>query len=451
MALLLFLTTTALQSSYVPDVGVTAIIAPTGSTDSGTIILPQAVVRNFSSADTAVFPVTMNIGSAYSRTLADTLYPGRSDTVTFPAWIANPLGSLPVVCFTSLAEDSNYANDTLRTTITVTRPAIHDIGASVILSPPVILHVGDTVVPRAIIRNYGTAVERYFDVRFRIGVVYDRTVTVSTDLLPDGTVDLAFPVWVAREGYYSASCSTMLLRDTNLLNDKIATDIAVLPRPLLRIEWDQTEVLNTGESKEIRLFAELDSRQSDIIELHPPIPPEGWSVTLLDSAGAQLRDTDGDALPDLGTVLPGQRTYFAVRAQAPADIIGAPGLAGDTVTVKGFCRRDSTVCDSALLILRLVPELNVHNYPNPFSNRTTFWFGVPKPARIRLTIYDRAGERVCRIIDNESYSIGIWSTFWNAINDHGLAVAPGTYDYLLECETQDRTFRILKKLVITRE
>lgn len=451
MPLVLLLTIVTLQSLSTPDVGVTAVISPTGSVDSGTIVIPQAIVRNFSSADTALFPVTMNIGSRYSHTMTDTLGPGLSDTITFPAWVAQPLGSLPVVCFTALAGDTNRTNDTLRTMVTVIPRASHDIGASVILSPPTMLYAGDTVVPKAIIRNYGTAVERYFDVRFKIGLVYDRIVTVNSDLIPDGTVDVVFPAWIAREGYYSASCSTMLVRDTNRLNDKTVIDIAVLSRPLLRIEWDQTETLQIAETGDIRLFAELDARQSDIIELRPPIPPIGWGVTLLDSIGEQLRDTDGDSLPDLGSLQPGHRTYFVVRVRAPAGIIGTPGSAGDTIVIRGFCHRDSTVRDSALLVLQLAPELTIHNFPNPFSERTTFWFGIPEPGRVRLTIYNRAGERVCRIIDSESYAVGLWSRSWDGVNEHGRAVAPGIYDYLFEHEAENRTSRILKKLVITRE
>ncbi len=449
MSLLFFLATIA--TSPAGDVGVVSIIAPAGSIDSGTVVIPQAVVHNFSAADTTIFPVTMNIGPVYSRTLSDTLRPGQSDTVSFPAWVAQPLGSMSVVCFTSFALDTNRRNDTLRTTIDIVRGAIHDIGTSVILSPNTVLYAGETVVPKAIIRNYGTAIERYFDVQFRIGVVYDRTVIVNSDLLPDGTVDVTFPPWIAREGYYPASCSTILARDTNPSNDRKAVDIAVIAPAILRIEPDRTVNLLMNEKEDIPLFAELDASRPDIIEIKPPTPPLGWRVALYDSLAAQsLSDTDGDGLPDLGSVFPKQRIHFNLRVQAPPDISGNPSSAGDTVVVRGFCHSDSTVSDSAVIVLRLSPEFTIHNYPNPFSERTTFWFGVPEPGRIRLTVYDRAGERVCRVIDNENYTIGNWPKMWDGTNDYGRAVAPGTYDYLFELEAGGRVLRMLKKLVITR-
>lgn len=433
------------------DVGVTAIVAPTGSVDSGTIVRPRAVCRNFGLVDT-VFPVTMLIGTGYSRTVLDTLRAGASDTVTFPVWTAAPLGTYPVTCYTSLAGDGNRANDTARAQVTVVRRAVHDIGASVILSPPTTLYAGDSVVPKAIVRNYGTAVERYFDVRFRIGVVYDRVVTVNSDLLPNGTVDVTFPAWVAQEGYYPASCSTMLARDTNRLNDKTSIDIAVLPPVILRIEWDQSERLLVAERKDVSFYADLDARQSDVIELRPPTAPPGWSATLYDSGGLRrLPDTDADGLPDLGPVQPSRRAYFAVRVEAPANLVGEPGRSGDTVVVRGFTRRDSTVDDSALLILRLAPDLAVHNFPNPFSHKTTFVFGLPELGTVTLTVYDRAGERICRLLEAEDYEAGIWLQAWDGTNDDGLAVAPGTYDYVFEYDAAGRTRRLVKKLVVTRE
>ncbi len=40
---------------------------------------------------------------------------------------------------------------------------------------------------------------------------------------------------------------------------------------------------------------------------------------------------------------------------------------------------------------------------------------------------------------------------WDGVNDNGRAIAPGTYEYLLDYEHAGKTDRISKKLVLTRQ
>ena len=56
--------------------------------------------------------------------------------------------------------------------------------------------------------------------------------------------------------------------------------------------------------------------------------------------------------------------------------------------------------DTACLVLRAIPALAIHNYENPFRDRTTFIFGVPRPAKVRLYVYNRSGELIQRLIDD---------------------------------------------------
>jgi hypothetical protein len=390
--------------------------------------------------------------------LLDTLAAGAADTVTFGAWTATPLGTHTVTCFTSLTGDTSRGNDTVRTSVTVNRVQVHDVGAAVILSPPLVVHEGDTVLPTAIIRNFGTVMERYFDVRFRIGVVYNEAVTVTSDLQPDGTIDLPFPRWTARLGAYLVSCSTMLARDTNRANDKVTTSIVVLPRLALRIEPDYLvppERLEVGATRTLGFWAMLEGSESDVVELVPPTMPSGWTGVLFDSAGRDtLRDTDGDSRPDLGAVPPGVRRYFNLRVEAPQALAGDTGqLAGDTVVIAGFARSDRDARDSALLALRLVPELSVHNFPNPLEDHTVFVIGLPEDGDVTLGVFDRTGACVSRIIGRdgpEDLAAGVYHIPWDATNEHGLAAAPGTYQYVLDCTVQGKRRRIVKKLVVVR-
>lgn len=438
------------------DVGVTTVTAPTGSTDSGTVIVPRAICRNFGAVDT-IFPVTLTVGSGYSHTVLDTLAAGTQDTVQFGAWLATPVGSLDVACFTSHQNDSNRTNDTFRTSVTVNRLPWHDVGAAAILSPGFLPHAGDSIRPAAVIRNYGNVIERNFDVRFRIGSVYERQVTVTTSLVPDGTVDVTFPLWIARLGTYAVSCSTLLSRDTNPGNDKIETGIIVRTRPVLRVESDLFEQMELGARRSFPFYARLEGGEPETVELRPPRAPLGWQAVLFDSADRDtLPDTDGDGLPDLGLMHPGIRRHFTVRIASPLTLAGSAGRqSGDTVIIFGFAHGDSTMNDSALLVLRLVPAASIHNYPNPFDpalhRRTTFVIGLPAPGEVSLTIYNRAGEQVSRLLDRQNLPSGRTDVEWQGTNDWGRLAAPGVYDYVLDYVTGVGHRRVRKKLVLARE
>jgi flagellar hook assembly protein FlgD len=98
-----------------------------------------------------------------------------------------------------------------------------------------------------------------------------------------------------------------------------------------------------------------------------------------------------------------------------------------------------------------MPAFSVHNFPNPFSGHTTFVIGVPDDGKASLTVYTRAGEGVCRVIENTNVPAGVHVVRWDGVNDNGRSIAPGTYEYVLDYEHQDKTDRICKKLVVTRE
>ncbi|MCX6844428.1 MAG: VCBS repeat-containing protein, partial [candidate division WOR-3 bacterium] len=130
------------------DVGPIEILSPPGTSESGGVYVPSAIVRNFG-LTSAMFPVTMVVGAGYVQTAQETLAPGLADTVVFPPWTAEPIGSIAVTCFTALVGDENPANDTIRDSVRVVGPPEHDVGATAILSPTGTVHTGDTVIPMA--------------------------------------------------------------------------------------------------------------------------------------------------------------------------------------------------------------------------------------------------------------------------------------------------------------
>ncbi len=87
------------------DVGPVAIVLPPVRAESGSVHVPAVVVRNFGVRQ-EIFPVHLFIGGDYHEVVIDTLVPGGSDTVRFPAWVAHPVGPVVVRCSTGLERDN---------------------------------------------------------------------------------------------------------------------------------------------------------------------------------------------------------------------------------------------------------------------------------------------------------------------------------------------------------
>jgi len=432
------------------DVGPVAIQSPPGVVDSGVSYVPRAVVRNFGLTSGTVIQVTMDIGSGYAETVQETLVSVPLDTVVFPAWTAEPVGSVAVRCYTSMVGDEGPTNDTIVDSVQVLAPPLHDVGAVVILEPSGSVRAGDTLTPRARIRNFGNRVERYFDVRLRIGTNYSQKVNVADALPTDSTAELSFPPWVAETGDWAVSCSTMLAGDVDSANDRVSSSVRVFPQSL-QIEPDQSDRIEAGQSRTYRFYALIQGDTGAVVEVARPSAPTGWSLRLGNATGANdLTDTDGDGIPDLGYVAPGESGWFSLDVTAPSGTQGDTASLGQGVFLMAGHVGDRTdIADTAVLSLTLLPAFSVHNFPNPFSDHTTFVIGLPVDGKASLTVYTRAGERVCRVLDNADVPAGVQVVPWDGVNDKGRSIAPGTYEYLLDYVHAGKTERIRKKLVVS--
>jgi hypothetical protein len=208
------------------DVGATAILAPTGSIDSGTVVTPQAVVYNYGTR-TETFPVTFTV-AGYSQTVNATLAMGETDTVSFPTWVAEPIGDHGTTAFTGLATDANRWNDTVTGSIYVDYPERHDVGATAILAPVGTIDSGTVVTPRALVYNFGTRTET-FPVTFTVAG-YNQTVNAT--LAMGETDTLSFPNWTAQPiGVHDEYCFTSLPGDENRSNDTALAEVTVFYPP----------------------------------------------------------------------------------------------------------------------------------------------------------------------------------------------------------------------------
>ena len=154
-------------------------------------------------------------------------------------------------------------------------------------------------------------------------------------------------------------------------------------------------------------------------------------------------------IADLGFVAPGTRRWFTLRVTAPKPL--PQGSEPRRFPVLGYLSRDSLVRDSAVLVLRPLTELEVHNVPNPFESRTTFFIELPENGDVSLTVFDRTGACIRKVLKEATEPAGETRHDWDATNEHSQRVAPGTYQYLLEYTHGKHTDRILKKLVVGKD
>ena len=215
--------------SYLPDpiehdVGVTRLIAPTSSVDSGTVVTPACSLHNYRSY-TETYPVRMRIGTEYDTTLMVTNHqPGQTVYLAFPQWTALERGNVAVSCSTELADDDIASNDMIAGTVTVN---VYDVAVSAIFAPPDSVDSGAVVVPMAEIKNFGTMTD-LVTVHFRIGDSYYDTVRVSMKI--GGTDTAVLGSWTAMSpGTYPVRCSAASWRgDMAPTNDELSRSVVVL-------------------------------------------------------------------------------------------------------------------------------------------------------------------------------------------------------------------------------
>lgn len=95
----------------------------------------------------------------------------------------------------------------------------------------------------------------------------------------------------------------------------------------------------------------------------------------------------------------------------------------------------------------LVPEMAAleRNFPNPFNPATTIGFRIPVPAKVSLTIYNAAGQRIRTLVDAPMPG-GTHRVVWDGLTASGARVPSGVY----LCELRAGAFRDAKKLLLMK-
>ncbi|MGQ9678996.1 MAG: CARDB domain-containing protein, partial [bacterium] len=276
------------------DVGIVAIIAPSGDIDPGDVT-PAVRVANYSPGNRS-FTTFLKIVNSVSGTIifSDSavvnLLPADSTRdIAYSTWSATP-GTYTVRCSVGLG-DPNPQNDTLSTTC---RVVMRDIGL-VSLSPQ-----GDMrpmiVSPIARAKNFGsipTECQVFLTIIDTVNgqLIYSDSVT-TTELAPGETRDIRFPSWAATIGYYRLTANLVAPGDAEPANDTLNVKLRVSPGAL---GWQRRPDLPPGanpvkqgaalagiETDSARIYALRGNKTPDFYVYNvqsgfwrslPPLPP----------------------------------------------------------------------------------------------------------------------------------------------------------------------------------
>ncbi len=202
----------------VTDVGVSAILSPSGTVDSGSTVAPFAVVRNYGTT-AATFSARLAVDTVYSDTaLVTSLVPSESAFVAFDAWTPTMRGTHVVRCSTMLGGDRNPGNDLQSCSVFV---RVRDAAPVEILSPAEIISRGE-VRPRVRLANHGNQVASIpakFDILHDAAHVYSESTTAT--VAAGDSLEVEFLPWLAHGDTYEGVCMTSLDDDMRAENDTV--------------------------------------------------------------------------------------------------------------------------------------------------------------------------------------------------------------------------------------
>ncbi|MBU1355355.1 MAG: M28 family peptidase [Candidatus Edwardsbacteria bacterium] len=138
---------------------------------------------------------------------------------------------------------------------------------------------------------------------------------------------------------------------------------------------------------------------------------------------------------DFQTALLGFPLYFMDQAQAKAAV---QKIMDDFGEVNGVYGKPET--ENRITAMHLF-----QNAPNPFNKQTSIKYQLPKAGRVRLNIYNIAGQLVKTLV-NKDQPAGSYTLSWDRKDNHNKQVSAGVYIYYLSTgdKSQSRKMIVLK-------
>ncbi len=482
------------SGGYQHDVGVEAIIEPSGSVALGANVTPKVRVRNYGMSMDS-FPVTFCIGNVYTNTVYTTLSAQDTITVSFPTWLAQA-GNYQVIAYSALANDQWRGNDTMRSNLVVVMP--NDVGVEAIIYPESTVIINQVVTPRAIVKNYGSLPQSNFSVSCSIvganGFLYYTNTQTINYLGSGNTITVNFANWVPNNaGRCSVKIKTNLAGDENPNNDQ------------------QVKIINV-----VMLMINEGFNSSNF-------PPTGWQAVIVSGSYNWQWTSQGDYPPCVPYEGAGMATYSswfatpgssarlitplisvsgALRCSLKFMMMHDPGYSSSNdrvavqvsydginfTTISTIGRYASTtgwnehsvylgeMTNNFYVAFQAVSEYGNNMFldyvrlfspnaiaeekfteikettrlelteaiPNPIVNGATqIKFTLTKPTWTVMKVYDISG-KVIKTLVNEYLNCGEYSISWDCRDFNQQKIAPGIYFYTLK--TNDNQLK--KKIVL---
>lgn len=412
------------------DAGALRIVAPTGVVDSGAVIAPQAMVRNFGT-DTVSFPAIFKIGTTYTDTQQVTNLPSLDSTlVTFKNWTASPLGTFPTRCSTALANDSNATNDKHSDSVKVIIRTT-DVGAVRFIAPPDTVDSGTVVAPQVVVYNYGLNTDS-FAVRLVVGTffpIYTDTEQV-TGLASHESLTVTFKNDTVRwRGLWAAKCSTMLTADQVTANDAATKNI-------------YQRVRDVGA-----------------VSITAPVGSVPMDTVVIPAARLHNFGNGVDSVPVIFTI----GTFYAdtIRTRdtmvtfAPCTlkVAGTFSTVCSTALVGDVNPTNDAVHDSVVVASGGISSSNAPGVPRTvvlssknasvLAGPASIMYGLPRSAQVRLEVYDACGRPVQTLAAGVGEP-GYHTVVWRGTDARGRSVPEGAYFIRLVADGKTLTTKLVK-------
>ncbi len=413
------------------DAAVTAVPVPGDTVPEGTLVTPQARVRNLGTTS-ASFKARFKIGAVYVDSQQVTgLAAGDSIDLLFSGWTAVS-GSYAAKCSTALSGDEDPANNALAKTFLVTAC---DVGASRIVAPSGTIDSGSVATPQAMVRNFGN-IAASFPVVMRIGSFHTDTMTVS-NLGPGESTAVSFAQWSAlQRGTHAVRCSTMLANDRQPSNNKATGSVSVRVRDVAPR----------------RIVAPVDTVDSATVVTPRAVVRNLGTVTetfavrmAIGAFYSNNQNVTNLAAGDSVTVsftnwTATQKGTHVVRCSTlmSGDMVVANNLKLDTVTVIPWTGIEEPI--SELLPTQFALEGVL---PNPFTGHTVISYAVPRSCQVDIRIYSAAGEQVGSFAEAHA-SAGRFRAVWNGCDRRGRQVPKGIYFCTFRADDFSETRKLVK-------
>jgi hypothetical protein len=414
------------------DVGVVGITAPAAEVDSGDTITPAAIIENFGSI-TMGCRTLFRIDSSYSASDSVYLEPGQSDTVRFPVWPATVKGPHTARCSLAVADDQP-ADDTLTDSFQIL--VRHDVGVTQIIAPAPNIDSADTIVPTAVVKNFGS-VSDGFRVMFRVNGYY--LAFESVYVRPGESTHVTFAPWTANIPRWGepVTCSTMLADDDDSSNNALTRSIFV---HVFDAGLNHLSLPDTVVEGDFTPFAYVYNYGTDDLSF--------WVCwrTFRDDTARVYAQSESAFVPVGASPVVVFPTWPATpgRYLAKVFILYHSQVLGDTISQHFLVVSDGIADSDSGQSRPKAFALDVPA-PSPCRDRAFIRYALPHDAEVRLKIYNAAGEVVRTLVDSKQ-GPGRYNVVWNRDDDRGRRLAAGIYFVRLNSPGFEQT----RKVVITR-